>query len=277
MIRLSAFADEISPDLDEQVSVLQDEGIHFIDFRSVWRTKVLDLSTQELTRVKKTLAAHDIQVAAIGSPVGKVPVDSSFSVLMHQFERAVEAAHALNTPFIRMFSFYPPSNQPAADPASYRDEVLFRLSELTMRARTAGVILLHENEKGIYGDTIARCVDLFTQINDPCFLSVLDPANYLQCDQLPYPSAYEATQRWLGYVHVKDVRADGMLVVAGEGETCWPDLLQRLSCDHYDGFLALEPHLSSTGPYHGFSGPSLFRQASQALQNLLHAMHWQYA
>jgi len=34
MIQLSAFADEISPDLNEQIAVLLSENIHFIDFRS---------------------------------------------------------------------------------------------------------------------------------------------------------------------------------------------------------------------------------------------------
>src|SRR6266704_6897526 len=34
MIRLSAFADEISPDLNEQIAVLNSENIHFLDLRS---------------------------------------------------------------------------------------------------------------------------------------------------------------------------------------------------------------------------------------------------
>lgn len=73
------------------------------------------------------------------------------------------------------------------------------------------------------------------------------------------------------------MRADGTLVVADEGEGRWPDLLQCLRADGYDGFLSLEPHLAAAGQYQGFSGPERFRQASQALQKLLRAMYWQYA
>jgi hypothetical protein len=36
MIRLSAFADEISGDLNEQIAVLQAEHIQYINLRSVW-------------------------------------------------------------------------------------------------------------------------------------------------------------------------------------------------------------------------------------------------
>ncbi len=279
MIRLSAFADEISPDLDEQIAVLSSEKVRFLDLRGAWNTNVLDLSDQQVTRVKETLDAHGIGVAAIGSPIGKVPIDSSFNEHLHLFERAITVAQALQTPYIRIFSFYPPaaSDRGAVNPAEYRDEVLRRLREMTARARAAAVILLHENEKDIYGDTIVRCVDLLQGINDAHFQAVFDPANFIQCGQTPYPDAYEAIRPWLRYVHVKDARSDGSVVPAGEGVSHWPELLQRLRADGYDGFLSLEPHLALAGQYQGFSGPDLFRRASQALQQMLQAMGWEYA
>jgi sugar phosphate isomerase/epimerase len=283
MIRLSAFADEISPDLDEQIAVLNSEQIHFLDLRSVWNTNVLDLTDQQVARIKETLDAHGIGVAAIGSPIGKVPIDSSFDEHLHHFERAIALAHAFQTPNIRIFSFYPPATKEgkddsgAVDPAEYRDEVLRRLREMTARARAASVILLHENEKDIYGDTIARCVDLLQSCGAAQFQAVFDPANFIQCGQTPYPDAYEALRSWLQYVHVKDARTDGSVVPAGEGVAHWPELLQRLRADGYNGFLSLEPHLALAAQYRGFSGPDLFRQASRALQDMLQAMDWKYA
>jgi 3-dehydroshikimate dehydratase len=287
MIRLSAFADEISPDLDEQIAVLSSEHIHFLDLRGVWDTNVLDLTDQQVARIKETLDAHGIGVAAIGSPIGKVPIDSSFDEHLHRFERAITVARALGTPYIRIFSFYPPQERddstavnPASIPApqaGFRDEVLRRLREMIARARAAGVILLHENEKEIYGDTIARCVDLMQNCGSPQFQAAFDPANFIQCGQTPYPDAYDALRSWVQYVHVKDARPDGSVVPAGEGVAHWPELLQRLRADGYDGFLSLEPHLALSAQYQGFSGPDLFRRASQALQRMLQAMGWEYA
>jgi 3-dehydroshikimate dehydratase len=283
MIRLSAFADEISPHLDEQVAVLSSEHIHFLDLRSVEDTNVLDLTDSQVARIKETLDAHNMGVAAIGSPIGKVPIDSSFDEHLHRFERAITVARALQSPFIRIFSFYPPATKvkrddgSAIDPAEYRDEVLRRLREMTARAQAAGVMLLHENEKDIYGDTIARCVDLLQNCGSTHFRAIFDPANFIQCGQTPYPDAYNALRPWLHYVHVKDARRDGSVVPTGEGVADFPALLQRLRTDGYDGFFSLEPHLALGAQYRGFSGPELFRRASQALQQMLQAMNWEYA
>lgn len=277
MIRLSAFADEISADLDEQIAVLRSENISFLDLRGVWGTNVLDLSDAQVEEIRQTLHDQGIGVAAIGSPIGKVPIDSPFDEHLRRFERAITLAKIFDTPYIRIFSFYPPANTRSADPSEWRGEVLHRLRELTSRASAADIVLLHENEKDIYGDTIARCTDLFTSIDDVHFQAILDPANFIQSGQTPYPDAYEALRPWLRYMHVKDARPDGSVVAAGEGIAHWPELLQQLHEDGYDGFFSLEPHLASSGQYAGYSGPDLFRYASQALQEMLHAMDWEFA
>ncbi len=279
MIRISAFADEISPDLPEQIAILKRENIAHIDLRGVWNTNVLDLTDEQAISIKELLEGHGIKVAAIGSPIGKVPVDSPFDEHLERFERAIKLAHLFGTPLVRIFSFYPPAGivSDSTDPDSWRDEVVWRLREMIERARAAGITLIHENEKDIYGDTIARCVDLLQECNDTHFQAVFDPANFIQCGQTPYPDAYEALRPWLRYMHVKDALPDGDVVAAGEGAARWPELLQRLRQDGYDGFFSLEPHLASAGQYQGFSGPDLFRYASQALQQMLQSMVWEYA
>jgi 3-dehydroshikimate dehydratase len=281
MIRLSAFADEISPQLDEQIATLEREGIHHIDLRGVSETNVLDLTDQQVAEIKRTLDGHGIGVAAIASPIGKVPIDSSFDEHLDRFERAIKLAQFFQTPFIRIFSFYPPAGATGGgdppDPSSYRDEVLRRLREMVARARAAGVVLLHENEKAIYGDTIARCRDLHENIADEHLRAAFDPANFIQCGQEPYPEGYDTLHPWLSYVHVKDALADGHVTAAGEGVARWQAILERLRADGYDGFLSLEPHLAFEGRFQGFSGPDLFARAAHALQHLLHAMNWDYA
>ena len=283
MIRLSAFADEISANLDEQIAVLHNENIAYLDLRSVGRINVLDLTDAQVMTIKNTLNKHNIGVACIASPLGKVPITSPFEETLKKLERAIELADIFQTSFIRIFSFYPPvlSAEDAesgefVDPTEWRDEVHKRLHAMTEQARIADVTLLHENEKDIYGDTITRCVDLLKAIHDPHFQPAFDPANFIQCSQIPFPDAYEALRPWIRYMHVKDALADGTVVAAGEGEAHWSDLLQRLQKQGYDGFFSLEPHLALAGQFQGFSGPERFRHASQSFQKLLQGMHWEY-
>lgn len=277
MIRLSAFADEIAADLDEQIAVLRGEQIHYLELRGVWGLNVLDLDDAQVAQIKQALDANGMAVSAIGSPIGKTPLDAPFEQHLHRFARAITLAQAFQTPYIRIFSFYPPTATEAeVDWATHRAEVLARLHELTARARAAGVTLLHENEHNIYGESIDRCVDLMRSIDDAHFQATFDPANFIYGRQTPYPDAYEALRPWIRYVHVKDARPGGGVVVAGAGAARWPELLQRLRADGYDGFFSLEPHLAAAGQYQGFSGPTLFREAAHALQSLLRTMDWTY-
>ena len=164
MWTLSGFADEISPDLEEQCSVLDELGIRFIEFRSAWGTNVLDLDDGQLEQVRKTLDQHGIATSSVGSPIGKVKVDDDFDEHLRRFDRSLEVAQRLEAPYIRLFSFFIPKGD---DPAAHRDEVLRRMSALAARAEGHDVTLLHENEKEIYGDLPGRCLDIVESVGSP--------------------------------------------------------------------------------------------------------------
>ena len=85
-------------------------------------------------------------------------------------------------------------------PSAFADEISADLNEQIEILRSANLILLHENENDIYGDTIARCIDLLQNINDPHFQAIFDPANFIQFLQTLYPDAYQALRPWLRYI-----------------------------------------------------------------------------
>src|SRR5579862_3705162 len=67
MFTLSAFADEISPDPQEQIDVLKKCGIRHIELRSILKTNVLDLSELQVSELKALLDKNGFQLSAIGS------------------------------------------------------------------------------------------------------------------------------------------------------------------------------------------------------------------
>ena len=268
MWTLTGFADEISPELDEQLDTLADESIRFVELRSVWNKNVLDLTDEEVEKVGATMSARGIGISSIGSPIGKVPIAEDFASHLERFRRALHVAKMLQAPYFRIFSFFMPEGE---DPTVYRDEVLGRMGAMAKEAEEVGVVLVHENEKNIYGDVPGRCLDILTRVESPALRAAWDAANFVQCGvDHPYQEGYDSLRPYVEYVHVKDALAgSGTVVPAGKGDGEIRETISALHASGFDGFFSLEPHLASSGAYSGFSGPALFGRAARAFKNLL--------
>jgi len=275
MWTLSGFADEISPDLTEQCEVATSLGLKYIEVRSAWDVNILDLSPDQLARMKKTLSAYGIKVSSIGSPIGKIFIDEDFGPHLERMRHAAEVAHELDAPYIRIFSFF---IRPGADPAAHREEVIDRMRALVRVAEEADLILLHENEKEIYGDIPARCLDLIRSVGSPYLKLAWDPANFVQVGVRPYADGYAKLRPHLEYVQIKDaLAADGTVVPAGQGDGEVAATIRALRHDGFDGFFSLEPHLALGHATGGYSGPDLFRTAWKAFTDLLKTEEIEYA
>jgi sugar phosphate isomerase/epimerase len=275
MWTLSGFVDEISSDFTEQCRVASGLGLKYVELRSAWDVNILDLKPEQLTAMKETLADHDLQVSSIGSPIGKIFIDEPFPPHLQRMRHAAEVAHVFGAPYVRIFSFF---LRPGADPAAHRDEVIDRMRALARVAEEADVILLHENEKEIYGDVPARCLDIVRSVGSPHLRLAWDPANFVQVGVRPYTEGYAGLRPHLEYVQIKDARAaDGTVVPAGEGDGEVAETMRALRHDGFDGFFSLEPHLATGHATGGFSGPEQFRRAWTAFTDLLKSERIEYA
>lgn len=275
MWTLSGFVDEISSDFTEQCRVAADLGLTHVELRSAWDVNILDLEPGQLTVMKDTLAAHDLRVSSIGSPIGKVFIDEDFPSHLARMRHAAEVAHVFEAPYVRIFSFF---LRPGADPAAHRDEVVDRMRELARVAEEADLILLHENEKGIYGDVPGRCLDIVRSVGSPHLRLAWDPANFVQVGVRPFAEGYEILRPHVEYIQIKDaLAADGTVVPAGEGDGDVAETVRALHHDGFDGFFSLEPHLATGHATGGFSGPEQFRRAWEAFTRLLKTEGIEYA
>lgn len=241
-IQLSGFSDEISPDFDKQMQVIPKLGMKYIEIRGVDGKNITDLTPDEVAAVKEKLDAAGVQISSIGSPIGKIDITDDFAPHLETFRKLLKTAKTLNTRYIRMFSFYIPKG---ADPADYREEVLARLKVLIQEAKKADMILLHENEKNIYGDTDLRCLDLMENLACEHFRAVFDFANFIQCGVETVP-AYQRLKPYVDYIHIKDAISEtGTVVPPGMGDGHLAEILAGFKADGYTGFLSLEPHLTN--------------------------------
>ncbi len=268
---LSAFVDEISPDLTEQVKTMKDLDLGYLDLRSVDGRYVNDFTDQEVDRIRRYLHLNHIKVACIGSSVGKSPIDMPFYEVLADLARVIQIGKALGTNRVRIFSPCPPVDIPSIHYDEYVDQSLRHLERFVTLAQREEVVLLLENKKQTVGDTVARCYRLIRSLSGPYFRFLWDPANFVQVgERKATDDGWDLLGREVGYVHIKDARlSDGRVVAAGEGDGQIRELLERLNAANYDGFLSLEPHLEQAGREGGLSGPENMAYAVQSLRDLM--------
>jgi len=267
MWTLSGFIDEISEDFDLQCKVASGLGLRYVEVRSAWGTNILDLDADQLDTVREILDRYGLKVSSIGSPIGKISIDDEFPPHLERMRHAVEVAETLDAPYIRLFSFFIPEG---TDPDSRRDDVLTRMSALTEAAADSDVILVHENEKEIYGDIPRRCLDIVTSVSSPQLKLAWDPANFVQVGVRPFTEGYQMLRPHVDYIQIKDaLLTDATVVVAGAGDGEVVETVRALRADGFDGFFSLEPHLGEFTAFGALSGPELFTKSWKAFTDIL--------
>src|SRR4029453_18175267 len=128
-----------------------------------------------------------LKVSAVASPIGKVDVSLPVEHELERLRQIISVAKGLDTKYIRIFSFYRAEDRTAED---IREDVLARLGALAAFAEESGVVLLHENEKGIYGDTPQRVLDIMESVDSPALRIAWDNANFVQVGVKPYTDGY---------------------------------------------------------------------------------------
>ncbi len=237
--RFSAFADEAAVDFAGQLAALKQHGIDLLEIRGVDGKNMSKLTNDEARVARQMMDDAGIGLSALGSPYGKYPIEADFAAHREDFRRGLELAHLLGADKIRMFSFFIPAGD---DAAIWRGKVIDQLGVMLEEAEKAGIFLAHENEKGIYGDTADRCIDLLDVF--PQLGCVFDPANFIQCNEDILP-AFDRMADRITYMHVKDaLRDSGAVVPAGCGDADFPALIARLRALDRPMVMTLEPHLT---------------------------------
>ncbi len=236
-MKIYAFADEASANIDEQIKAMKENKLDGLEIRNVDGVNISRITKEKAEKVRKKLDDVGLRVWTIGSPIGKIDIEKDdFALHTEKFKHTLELADILGAENIRLFSFF----TPAENRDSYKDKVIERLGTFCEIAKGSGITLCHENEKGIYGDIPERCLEIHKAL--PEMKAIFDPANYVQCE-VDTLKAWEMIKPYVKYLHIKDALADGNVVPAGKGIGNVKFIL-----DDYirngGGSVTVEPHLT---------------------------------
>ena len=236
-MNIYAFADEACGFIDGQIAALRRNGLQGLEIRGVDGQNIADITIEKAHEVRRKLDDNGLKVWSMGSPIGKIAIDTGdFPAHLEKLRHTLALADVLGAENLRMFSFY----MPGEDVSPWRQKVIDQMGEMIRVAEGTGVALCHENEKGIYGDIAPRCRELLDLF--PALDNIFDPANFIQAGQ-------DTLEGWkllcdrTKYLHIKDALADGRVVPAGKGignvKAILADFMARGG-----SAVTIEPHLT---------------------------------
>ena len=271
----SAFADEYSPLLDEQLEFLKANGFSHIEPRGIDGVNISKLDNAATNLMCEKIKKSGIRVYSLGTPIGKIGLDENFASHMEMAKRLLELGARLEAKALRIFSFYLPAGKDRKD---CRGEVIDRLGQLIALADSYGIRLCHENEAKIYGESEQDCLEILKAF-DGKLGCVFDMGNFVLDHREPM-TAYRTLREYIDYFHIKDALKTGAIVPPGEGEGCIADILSDfLAYKKRDTIITLEPHLTTFDGLSGlvdkveFENPYVYPDAKTAFLDATERLH----
>lgn len=240
-ITISGFYDEVDGSLDKQIALLKELGETYMCPRTIDGKNISAYTVEEFAeKIKPRLDANGIKFSSIGSPIGKVGLkdETGFEKQKNQLKELIKIAQLMDCKYIRIFSFFVDSK---GDFAEYKPIVFKKLKEFIDIAEDSGVVLLHENEKGIYGAKADKCLEIAKEFYGKNFALAFDSSNFVQCDDRPL-EAYKLLKEYVKYIHVKDCSKYKVEVPLGMGEGDYKEIFTDLVEQGFEGFATMEPH-----------------------------------
>ena len=308
---LSGFADEaaIHKTAFEQFAAFAALGLEYYSLRFVdvghGIKNVMQLTKSEITKLRHLEDEFGMNVASIGSPIGKVKLldknDGTsnryipFSkYLKTEVQKACNLAHTFETKLIRGFSFYHPKG---TDPRDYISQAADQLGQIAELCHRSDLTFGLEVEANLVGQTGELLAELHRQVNHPAMVTIFDGGNLIS-QGMSTDEVYQdylAMKPSLGWMHVKDYRDPSLtgrqghveedklknFVPSDMGDSGYtriledfrdvlPKLERKLKRRGIPGvFLDLEPHLKGGGQFGGFSGPDGIGVALRSLCRIL--------
>jgi len=259
--KISVITDEISDDFDHACSVAaNDFGLRFVELRSLWKTTVTDLRSDDLTRAQAILAKYHLQVVDIASPLFKVdfpgaPLNASrakksptpeaildtYKKQAQLLEISLLTAASFRCDHLRCFDFWR-----LDDPTPFRKDIDGKLSSAAELCRDKGITLVLENEHECNTGTAREAVRTLAAV--PALSLNWDPGNAVMAGELDaFPTGFGLLPKdRIHHCHVKNAAKDASGKMQWSpvdiGLIDWTKQFAALKAMGYQEAVSLETH-----------------------------------
>lgn len=257
--KLGVITDEVSPDLSHVLSSFYPKyGLKWAEIRNlqlagkneyVYRSA----TPAQLREVKKQLDDAGVKMSVLDTGIYKITLpgthplganasdlnqeDGVYAKQMEELKQAADAAHALGTNRIRIFTF-----KRVADPDAIFDRIVDNLHKAIAVAKQHDITLLVENEFDCNTGTGTETAKLFKAIPDRTLMHNWDPGNCFEAGEQPFPKAWDQLDKSrISHMHLKDAAGKSWEPIGG-GKIDFVGQFKALKQINYQGTMSLETH-----------------------------------
>jgi len=215
-----------------------------------------DATPAQLKHVERRLSDAGVKLAVLDTAIFKItlpgtvplgespayvdPAQFEFSRQIDDLKRAADAAHALGTQRIRIFTF-----RRVAQPAAIFGRIVEELHKAIEVARQQDITLLVENEYDCNTATASETVRLFKAIPDRRLMHNWDPCNVYETGEQPFPTTWNQLDHTrISHIHLKDAAGKEWKPI-GAGRLDFAGQFRALKAMNYSGTLSLETRYKS--------------------------------
>jgi L-ribulose-5-phosphate 3-epimerase len=257
--KLGVITDEVSPDLGEALKTFYPKySLTWAEIRNLnlgGKNKYVykAASPEEIKDIRKQLDDAGVKLSILDTAFYKIPLpgtkplhesatelnpaEGQFARQMDELKKAADAAHALGTNKLRIFTFSRVEN-----PDAILDRIVEELHKALVVAKEQDVVLVVENEHSCNTATGTETAALFKAVKDHRLMHNWDPGNCFEGGEQPFPKAWDMLDhKRIAHIHLKDAAGKAWKPI-GAGEIDFIGQFKALKEMKYSGTLSLETH-----------------------------------
>lgn len=272
----SIITDQIHPDLETALKIIQEQGYSTIELHNVFGKTIEKLSDEEVQKVQRLLDQYDMKVSAISStlyflcPLYEGDELTLFNPAFHTIEgdvddhlayarRAARISKQLHADVIRVFPFRYPDNRPGPyGSKSDFEKIIVNIKKIAQIGSEEEVQFVLENCPYSHCPKGEMTLKIVQAINDPHLALLWDPGNSYRAEKHLVPDCYkswsleeelEHIYPYIRHIHIKNYRYDPSQTKPyihqeiKEGDIDFSKLIERLQELGYKGAISLEPEV----------------------------------
>ncbi len=280
VMKVGLIPNDFSQDLELVFQLCEKENVKYVELASMWGKSILDLTEEELQKVKDLMKQYNLKASAIQTQIGKVYAPSSPNVKsnqsMHedynfncsQLDKAIELADIFDTKYIISYGFRGRNEGNKETQEQYWKELIDTYAKFLEKLKPAGKTMCVEGDGGQLIGTVEDHLRLFEHFDSPHIQANFDLANMHHVQEF-HREDFEKMHKWVPYFHCKDrkinkgwkklISGGNRPAIFGEGTIPWRKSLQWFNEIGFDGYLSIEPHVG---------GKNRFEKGRKCVQNL---------